>query len=64
MPRHYRRGGMGLRPVNRIKHVVDAAGTVAANATFVTNVIKADDSPILANTTEVVTGSKLFVVTL
>ncbi len=55
MPR-YRRS---LVPVNRIKHVVDFSATLA-KATVLTNVlIEANDAPVLANTNEVITGSRV-----
>ncbi len=58
MPRYFNRGN-ALRPVNRIKHVVDNQGgqTVGTQANL--TLIIADDSPILANTSEVLTGSKV-----
>ncbi len=48
-----------LRPVNRIKHVVNFQGGVAAGV--IQNVILAEakDNPVIANTAEVVTGSKV-----
>ncbi len=51
--------GMALRPIHRIKHVVDVqaattAGTAAENA-----LISTADAPVLANVTEVETGSKV-----
>ncbi len=48
-----------LRPVHRIKHVVDTQAAVAAGATVAHEIIKAVDAPVLANTTEVETGSKV-----
>ncbi len=54
----YRRG-MALRPVNRIKHVVDTVQTLTAGTVLDLNQILAVDAPVLANTTEVVTGSKV-----
>ncbi len=50
---------MSLRPVNRIKHVVDIQGG-AAIATIVKNVIvNTTDTPALAVTNDVETGSKI-----
>ncbi len=46
-----------LRPVNRIKHVIDKQGAVVIATVNVTNLIFAVNSPALANTPEVVTGS-------
>ncbi len=56
---HGRNRGMSLRPVNRIKHVVDFQGGVALGV--VQNVILAlaNDNPVLANNEEVLTGSKV-----
>ncbi len=56
MPFH-RRFRNNLRPVNRIKHVVDLQGAVAAGAQVQNALITASDSPVLANTDEVQTGS-------
>ncbi len=51
------RRGLNLRPVNRIKHVVDnQAGTSLGTALFLT-LVDTVDAPVLANTDEVVTGS-------
>ncbi len=55
----FRRGGMALRPVHRIKHVVDLQFGIVAGATLGQELIKAVDAPVLANTTEVETGSKV-----
>ncbi len=46
-----------LRPVNRIKHVVDSQGATAAGTAFNLNIVKAIDTPVLANTEEVQTGA-------
>ncbi len=54
----YRRMG-SLRPVNRIKHIVDAQGTVAKNVVLPVNLIKSTDTPVLANTNECETGSRV-----
>ncbi len=55
----FRRRMQSLRPINRIKHVVDSqqAGTAGANVTV--TLIKSVDTPVLANTNECVTGSKV-----
>ncbi len=50
---------MAVRPVHRIKHVVDLSGTPAAAAQTNNVLIVAVDAPVLANTTEVETGSKV-----
>ncbi len=50
---------MSLRPVHRIKHVVDnQSGIIAATSTGI-NLITAVDAPVLANVTEVETGAKV-----
>lgn len=46
-----------IRPVHRIKHVVDAEGGLTAGAQSVISIIDSDDAPVLANTVEVETGS-------
>ncbi len=57
MPFRSQRRGNSLRPVNRIKHVVDKQGAAALGVTNITNLVVSVDNPILANTTEVQTGS-------
>ncbi len=51
--------GMALRPVHRIKHVVDAQGGIVLNTKTAQDLIKTVDAPVLANRTEVETGSKV-----
>ncbi len=51
---------MALRPVHRIKHVVDASATLTAAATLNQVLILAKDAPVLANVTEVETASKVY----
>ncbi len=58
MPR-YRNRGMAIRPVHRIKHVVDNQGGLVALTDTGVTLIKAVDAPVLANVTEVETGSKV-----
>ncbi len=53
----FRRRGMGMRPVNRIKHVVDIQGAVVAGTSATNILIDTVDAPVLANVTECVTGS-------
>ncbi len=48
-----------IRPVHRIKHVVDLSGTLTAGATLAQNLVTTKDAPVLANTTEVETGAKI-----
>ncbi len=55
MPRF--RSGNFLRPINRIKHVVDLQFATAAGAAQGQNLIIASDTPDLATTNEVQTGS-------
>ncbi len=55
----HRNRGMALRPVHRIKHVVDLQNGVAANTLESQNLILTVDAPILANDEEVETGSKV-----
>ncbi len=59
MPYHRRGSRMGLRPINRIKHVVDASALVAGAAGNVFNIAIATDTPTLGNTTGVETGAKI-----
>ncbi len=49
--------GLSMRPVNRIKHVVDKNATLAGAAQLDQTIIQADDNPNLAAVTEVQTGS-------
>ncbi len=56
MPRFFNRGNR-LRPVNRIKHVVDVQGGIAAGANTVRNLVTATDTPTLGVNTSVETGS-------
>ncbi len=55
MPRF--RNNLRLRPVNRIKHVRDNQAAYTAGTQSNNNIIAANDSPVLANTNEVLTGS-------
>ncbi len=52
------RSSNSLRPVHRIKHVVDIQNATTAGTTVTETLIKTVDAPVLANTTEVETGSK------
>ncbi len=54
-----RRTSMALRPINRIKHVFDSSATVAANTVIIFDVAVATDTPTLAVTNAVETGSKI-----
>ncbi len=53
----FRNRGLRLRPVNRIKHVVDNQQGVTLGTTGFKNVIIASDTPDLANPVEVQTGA-------
>ncbi len=55
----FRNRGMGLRPVNRIKHVFDGQGGVTVNTQEIISPITTKDAPVLANTEECITGSKV-----
>ncbi len=48
-----------LHPVNRIKHVVDSSATVTAATVVNFDLVKSVDAPVIANTSEVITGSKV-----
>ncbi len=50
---------MALRPVHRIKHVVDSSATLAKNTALPITIISTKDAPVLANTAECETGSKV-----
>ncbi len=50
---------MALRPIHRIKHVVDAQATTASGTQLLQNLVLASDTPNLANTVEVETGAKV-----
>ncbi len=52
-----RRQGSSLRPISRIKHVIDNQSGMTLGVTLGVNLIKAVDAPVLANTSEVETGS-------
>ncbi len=54
-----RNRGMSLRPVNRIKHVVDLQLGLVLNVQQTFALVDTKDAPVLANTSEVETGSKV-----
>ncbi len=54
-----RRFGNALRPVHRIKHVVDKQAGVVLAVINTTDLIATVDAPVLANSNEVETGSKV-----
>jgi len=51
--------GMALRPVNRIKHVIDAQGGLGLGVPREDILIEASDTPDLATVQEVQTGAKV-----
>ncbi len=53
------RRSMALRPIHRIKHVVDLSQATAAGAQFNTPLIDTVDAPVLASTNQVETGAKV-----
>ncbi len=55
----FRSRGMALRPINRIKHVVDGSATSAGGANLIQVVADATDTPTIAATASVETGSKI-----
>ncbi len=57
MPRY--RSSMALRPVHRIKHVIDAEGTVDDTPNVVVDIIDTVDAPVLGSPTQCETGSKV-----
>jgi len=54
------RRSMALRPVNRIKHVVDASATLASGNQIPQPIIIASDTPALADVANVFTGAKVY----
>jgi len=54
-----RRSQNSIRPVHRIKHVIDVQGGLVIGASTVVPLILSVDAPVLANVTEVETGSKV-----
>ncbi len=59
MPRFRSRNQNALRPVNRIKHVIDQQLGLVLNVPQSFSIIAADDAPVIGNTTEVQTGSTI-----
>ncbi len=51
--------GMAIRPVQRIKHVIDKQAAVAAGVVDDTVLINAADAPTIAATVTVITGAKV-----
>ncbi len=57
MPRYH--SSMALRPVHRIKHVIDAEGNVTGTTNSVIDLIVSVDDPSRTSITECATGSKV-----
>ncbi len=55
----FRRFNRSIRPVHRIKHVVDTQGGATIGAAFTVNLAQALDAPVVANPAEVETGSTI-----
>ncbi len=55
----FRNRGMALRPVHRIKHVVDKQEGIVLGVITTRDLISTKDAPVLAGSTEVETGSKV-----
>ncbi len=51
---------MALRPIHRIKHVIDSQFGLVAGTSQTLTVVLSVDAPVLANTNEVETGSKCY----
>ncbi len=50
---------MSLRPINRIKHVVDSEGGLVAGTDSVIDMVLTTDTPVLASVNNCETGSKV-----
>ena len=59
MPRFRSRNQSSMRPIHRIKHVVDVQGATGVGVALENALISTADNPVIANTTEVETGSKV-----
>ncbi len=57
MARFRSRRGNNLRPINRIKHVVDIQGGAGLGVQVLNNLVTTTDTPTLANVSGVETGS-------
>ncbi len=55
MPRRFNRGNR-LRPVNRIKHVIDKQSAITAGTAETTTLIVANDNPVITTPAQVETG--------
>ncbi len=54
-----RRFNQSKRPINSVKHIVDIQGALAGATLVVNDLVHANDSPVIANTTEVETASNV-----
>ncbi len=50
MPRYRSRRGLALRPISRIKHVIDNSATVTAGANNIVTVALSHDNPVTSST--------------
>ncbi len=50
---------MAMRPIHRIKHVVDSSAVLASGTQLPIPLVTTKDAPVLANVTEVETGAKV-----
>ncbi len=48
-----------LRPIQRIKHVIDSSGGLTAGTASITDIVRSVDAPVIASTNQCVTGSKV-----
>ncbi len=55
----YRNRGMAIRPVHRIKHVIDSQFATIAGTAVSTTLVATVDAPVLATVTQNETGSKV-----
>ncbi len=59
MMARYQSRGMAIRPVQRIKHVVDNSATLASGSTLPIGIINAVDAPLISAPINVITGAKV-----
>ncbi len=59
MMARYRKMNMAIRPVHRIKHVVDSSATLAAATALFIDLIQTVDAPVISSTAQCETGSKV-----
>ncbi len=56
----FRRSGLRLRPIHRIKHVVDSQDSVAVGVVLVKNLTFTVDNPVISSPDQVETGSHIY----